>query len=147
MTKYIVKKEFYSPGGMHYEVGYGKINELDWSDTFNASLIADGFVEEVKEDTRWRPAERGTYYTVLANSHIHTARYYKPGGSAFNIGNGFKSRETAEKVAEALKLFFALLHTPETNDAKELGSINKTMAAQRTAHLAVLADDKRGGDE
>lgn len=149
MTKYLVKKDLpiltgYSSFALHH-VG-AKVDTVDIGDKARIRpLIQYGFIEEVKEDSRWRAKDYESYY-ILSTDKMSPVMCKERGDSRddrwHKLGNYFKSEETANKVAEALKLFFEHLHT--VDEETELYDLVESI---ETARQEVLADDKRGSDD
>lgn len=150
--RYLVKKEFIAPHGTHYEVGSNTIGKV-FDTKFTQQLIANGFIEEVKDDKRWRaePDSERFYYVSCQQQIIAKDAFdFHDCGWAienYKSGNYFKSKATAEKVAGALKLFFEWLHDLKANNVDDPDySFGKTMyrlcSAMDNAREAVLDDDK-----
>lgn len=73
-------------------------------------------------------------WTALNNNYWHE--------SQFNTGNYFKSQETAEKVAESLKLYFEWLHFVDS-DPDVIESVwMRIESVAEQARKAVLEDDR-----
>lgn len=151
MTKYLVKKEFIDRDGELHKQGGGLVNQSFLMNTFWSSLIANGFIEEVKEDSRWRAKIDGEYFYIdtLSRGGMRVSDL-KEGNDDYDRalhkeGNYFKSEETANKVAYALQMFFRQLHEEEWVDRSKYAS--EVFERFRDAQEAVLADDKRGSDE
>lgn len=151
MTKYIVKKAFVDDTGKLWTIG----EELS-RDTLNTkmpkTLLEYGFIEEIKEDTRWRANSKNPrYYYISGFGDVEdTPLISVPNANYIHeYGNYFKSRETAEKVAEAMKLLFGWLHDNDTDESNDLAyqpgkSMVRLSQAMDAARRAVLADDKGG---
>lgn len=106
--------------------------------------LDDGWIEEIKEPTRWR-AKEGDYFFTLdvdlnPDASIEMRRSYE--GDLYELGNYFRSRETANLVSEAQKLFFEWLHTPKNNQEEKPEQLDKLQKAIRVARRAVLKDDQ-----
>lgn len=149
MTKYLVKKECITPIGTFIEPGDEITGE------FSNSYIDRGFIEEIKEDSRWRAEIRAEYFYVKTSGSrgVHVNNIKEDHDSFDNTlhgnGNYFKSERTATIVAEALKLFFEWLHDQDGEEIRAIadGSLLELYRASNEARNAVLADDKRGSDE
>lgn len=140
MKKYKVLKELKTNEAIELESG-----ELMFA------LKDNGFIEELPENTRWRAeGYNGTYWLV---DYTHKTEHAVDFGDEkaefshenYSNGNYFKSQETAEKVAEALKLFFEELHTTHKGshynpqiEGISTNLINAILEAKRV----VLEDDK-----
>lgn len=103
--------------------------------------IQDGFIEEIKESSRWRADYKERYYYI--NDEGTTAYEREFGtvvdGKSHDLGNYFRSEETATKVSEALKLFFEYLHTPF--GFAQLDIHDKFLERLLEARMSVLTDD------
>ena len=110
---------------------------IDWR-TFKDAL-SEGFIEEIKEEGRWR-AEKGEKYWLVDKCSVEFTRWDDHEAHdihCYDTGNYFKSRETAQLVAEAQKLMYEYLH-----DAKTTGIYNSLINALYEAHKAVIKDDR-----
>ena len=90
----IMNIPLHSPGGLPM------ISDRD------AFLLDNGFIEEIKEPTRWKPEKFQKYYYVGGDSRVYDDAWAN--GSAvdngrFEIGNCFQTEEEAERVIEYLK--------------------------------------------
>ena len=90
----IMNISLHSPGGLPM------ISDRD------AFLLDNGFIEEIKEPTRWKPEKFQKYYYIGGDSSVYDDGWAN--GSAidngrFDIGNCFKTREEAERTIEYLK--------------------------------------------
>ena len=69
--------------------------------------ILDDWFEEIKESTRWKPENGETYYRVGSDGRIYDDTWDDSlsitDSERFDIGNCFKTKEEAERVAEYLK--------------------------------------------
>lgn len=150
MAKYLVKKEFINHDAASiYHVGAEIVRGGDlYPDQryFNA-LVNYGFIEEVK-DKWWRSANiiGGVYWYLDERARAtESVDCMDSDTERYELGNYFKSQETAEKVAEALRLFFEYLHDeyaePLNNDS--LPGLHSVLRdAIHKASDAVLEDDK-----
>lgn len=146
MTKYIVKKEFVYIDNEFYDKDRQFIPKGEGHE-YDEYLKEWGFIEEVKEDTRWRNVKNAIYWLINEDGLTVPVedRYHSYNNSSYEYGNYFKSEETAEKVAEALKLFFEYLHTVPGTPQQNIK--NQFEQAHAKARKAVLQDDKAGSDE
>lgn len=66
--------------------------------------------EEEQEHKRWRGKKNKDYYIILANGNVDTVNedcsLYD--NKVYDMGNYFKTREAAEKVAEKIKIYTKL---------------------------------------
>ena len=90
----IMNIPLHSPGGLPM------ISDRD------AFLLDNGFIEEIKEPTRWRPEKFQKYYYVGGDGWVYDDGWAN--GSAidngrFEIGNCFQTVEEAKRVIEYLK--------------------------------------------
>ena len=90
----IMTISLHSPGGLPM------ISDRD------AFLLDNGFIEEIKEPTRWKPEKFQAYYHVGGDGRVYDDGWAN--GSAiddgrFNIGNCFQTKEEAERTIEYLK--------------------------------------------
>ena len=90
----IMNISLHSPGGLPM------ISDRD------AFLLDNGFIEEMKESTRWKPEKHQVYRYVNSDGYVGgttwTDDYFDNG--RFEIGNCFKTEEEeAEQVVEYLK--------------------------------------------
>lgn len=154
MSKYLVKKDFIDNGGHLWSTG----DTLDMSASggwisHKDSLVQFGFIEEVKENSRWRANDYGSYYIVNpVGSRIELNKAFETNQNNESVdtnrhenGNYFRTPETAKKVADALKLFFEYLHTVPGTPQQNIK--NQFEHAHAEARNTVLADDKRGSDD
>lgn len=144
MTKYIVKKEFIDSMGALWLKGE-KIEDSQMQvKPMLGGLLIRGYLEEVEKNARWRAKELGSYWNVSDEGILLPSVDGHDGwnDSLYEYGNYFKSERTADKVAEALKLFFEILHTDEE---QYVDIFEKLAVAESNARDAVLADDR--GDE
>lgn len=69
------------------------------------SILADWF-EEIEEQTRWKPEKFQKYYRVGSDGEVYDDVWANGSiidNGRFEIGNCFKTKEEAERVAEYLK--------------------------------------------
>ncbi len=90
----IMNIPLHSPGGLPM------IGDRD------AFLLDNGFIEEIKEQTRWKPEKFQKYYRVGSDGNVYGDVWAN--GSAidngrFEIGNCFETKEEVERVIEYLK--------------------------------------------
>ena len=71
----------------------------------DAFLLDNGFIEEIKEPTRWKPLMKQNYYYVGNSGYVHGATWTDDyfDSDRFKIGNCFQTEEEAERAAEYLK--------------------------------------------
>lgn len=85
---------------LHSTGGLPMISDRD------AFLLDNGFIEEIKEPTRWKPEKFQNYYHVGGDGFVYSDTWAN--GSAvdngrFEIGNCFKTEEEAKRASEYLK--------------------------------------------
>ena len=90
----IMNISLHSPGGLPM------ISDRD------AFLLDNGFIEEIKEPTRWKPEKFQKYYYVGNAGSVYDDNWAN--GSAidngrFEIGNCVQAKEEAERIKEYLK--------------------------------------------
>lgn len=70
----------------------------------NPNILTDWF-EEIEEPTRWKPLMKQNYYYVGNSGYVHGATWTDDyfDSDRFKIGNGFQTKEEAERVVECLK--------------------------------------------
>lgn len=81
------------------------IPAYSWSTIDKFPNILTDWFEEVKEPTRWKPVPGDTYWSLDGVGYVN---YYESSGGTYtasrvSIGNCFKTKEEAERVAEYLK--------------------------------------------
>lgn len=145
MTKYIVRKEFVDAGGTYYGAGL-KTDLILVSSQMLRTLMASDFIEE---DKRWRANGYSNYFRINSKASVISAPNGTSSGKSdelYKLGNYFKSQETAEQVAQAVRLFFDWLHDTEAEDFQSTvhyaKSITQFEMIANNARRAVLADDK-----
>ncbi len=136
--KYVVKKEFVDVDGRIFT-----INETTDGNTVGLEqlkgLIDNGFIEPIQENTRWR-ADINDKYLLISDHRVAVFSEFNDDtdDTLYKYGNYFKSRKTAELVAEALKQFFKYLHTSGNVFESNWKEFNQAMNEGRHA---VLKDD------
>lgn len=146
MSKYLVKKEFPLMPTKHSFILFETDSVIDTdkldSDINIASLTSHGFIEEIKQKW-WRADFGGDYWYVdtYIDACDYRERCSRYDSRSYKRGNYFKSQETAELVAAAMKLLFKLLHTPRTGVLEEKDLYDDTFDSFNDARKAVLKDD------
>lgn len=149
MTKYKVSKSWFAAteGEILTKRDYCLENEKDVQVVVEYSIqdaLDQGFIEPYEGNPkRWRANAKELWYGLLNTGEVYSDT--EDGASIdnehFESGNYFKSKETAESVAEALKLFFEYLHHDGIDEKwKEVQS------AILDARELVLTDDREQND-
>lgn len=138
--KYLVKKEFADMYGSYCD--RGETWEPFEDSAFIEGLLQHGFIEELKEDKRWRADTDEMYWYIHEAAEPRWSTESSDYGDAgrHRYGNYFKSQETAELVEEALKLFFEYLHTAPGTPQQNIK--NDFEHAHSEARKAVIQDNK-----
>lgn len=116
------------------------IDEFVFSRSSVGTAIYEGWIEELPENTRWHPKKNEiAYYIDFPDSTVAFPFNIESGPwDAFdNDWNVWKSVETAEKVMNALELFFQWLHA-----GAQYAEYNKLEQALFAAKELVIKDDK-----
>ena len=84
---------------LHSSGGLPMISDRD------AFLLDNGFIEEIKESTRWKPEVHQCYYYISSSGGIldDVWNNYDSDRKLFSMGNCFQTKEEAERVVEYLK--------------------------------------------
>ena len=111
------------------------------SGLFVCDAIQQGFIEEYKEEPkRWNTNGKygSTYYYLSCYCDINPS--VDNDKMIYDLGNYFKSEDTAELVSEAMKLFYEYLHTIPGTPQQNIK--NQFEHAHNEARKAVLKDDE-----
>lgn len=106
----------------------------------NFSEYPDWFTPLTDTDSKWQPTNDDHVYIV--NTYDAEVSHITPGDDNDRTknewGQCFRTKETAEKVAEAVKAALRYVHTPYTAEAGETGDEIEDLLSQ--ARAAVQAD-------
>lgn len=104
--KFLKPFRLYNPIGDDLMMNEGTVENMEKED-YAKWLIDNGFAEEVKESSWWKPENGGRYYYVNDDGEI-IEKVWLPFGSPtdekrFSIGNDFRNNLAAERYRDYLK--------------------------------------------
>lgn len=104
---------------LHSPSGLPMISDRD------AFLLDNGFIEEIEEQTRWKPETDQKYYCFGSYGFVYSDTWAN--GSAvdngrFEIGNCFKTEEEAKRAVEYLKALATVRGDATTKFVKGKGN-------------------------